>query len=229
MERHSLPVRDWISRAQAARRCRRARGASPGSDSPMMRLLPAHRECALGHHHDGEMPSRRIALADLLADLVDVVRNLRNQDDVGGAGEAAVQRDEPGVAAHHLHHDHAVVALGGGVQLVDRLDRRIDRRVEPERGDRAADVVVDRLRHADDRACRARTAAARCASEPSPPIEMIASMPSARARSISSSGAVDLLHRAVRTAAPDSGTDCRDWWCAGWSRRGARCRAPIPA
>ncbi len=54
------------------------------------------------------------------------------------------------MSPHHLHHDDAVVALGGGVQLVDRLDRGIDGGVEAEGRDRPAHVVVDRLRHADD-------------------------------------------------------------------------------
>ena len=56
-----------------------------------------------------------------------------------------MQRDEAGVAPHHLQDHHAIVALGGGVQLVDGLHRRGDRGVEAEGRDRAADVVVDRL------------------------------------------------------------------------------------
>ena len=34
-------------------------------------------------------------------------------------GDAGIGRDPPGVASHHLHHHHAVVRLGGGVQPVD--------------------------------------------------------------------------------------------------------------
>ena len=53
--------------------------------------------------------------------------------------------------AHHLDDHDAVVRLGGRVQAVDRLGRDRDRGVEPERVVGAVQVVVDRLRDADDR------------------------------------------------------------------------------
>ena len=68
---------------------------------------------------------------------------------------------QPGVAAHHLHHHHPVVRLGGGVQPVDRVRRGLHRGVEPERQLRGGEVVVDRLRHADDADRRRRPAGAR--------------------------------------------------------------------
>src|SRR5688572_32740824 len=37
--------------------------------------------------------------------LFQIERDLRHQDHVGAAGDPAVQRDPPGVAAHHLDHD----------------------------------------------------------------------------------------------------------------------------
>ena len=75
---------------------------------------------------------------------------LGDQDDVGAAGEPGVERDPAGVAAHHLDDQHPVVALGRGVQAVDRLHRDVDRGVEAEGVVGGAEVVVDRLRHADD-------------------------------------------------------------------------------
>ena len=62
-----------------------------------------------------------------------------------------VERDPAGVPAHHLDDHDAVVRLGGRVQAVDRLGRDRDRGVEPERVVGAVEVVVDRLRDADDR------------------------------------------------------------------------------
>ena len=126
------------------------RRASPGSDSPSVDVVPPFGNAPSATTTIEKCRPAAIARLDLVADLLDVVRDLGNENDVGRAGDARVQRDEPGVAAHHLHHDHAVVTLGGRVQLVDRLERRVDRGVEAERRDRAADVVVDRLRHADD-------------------------------------------------------------------------------
>ncbi len=62
-----------------------------------------------------------------------------------------MQRDPPCVAPHQLHHHHPVVALSGGMQLVDRLGGGGDRAVEAEGDQRAGHVVVDGLRHADHR------------------------------------------------------------------------------
>ena len=96
------------------------------------------------------MPARPAAGGDFLAHLLDVVRNFRDENHVGRAGESGVQRDEPRVAAHHLENDHAIVALGRGVELVDRFERGVHRGVEAEGRDRSAHIVVDRLRNADD-------------------------------------------------------------------------------
>ena len=52
--------------------------------------------------------------------------------------------------AHHLADQHAVVRLRGRVQTVDRVDGDLDGRVETEGHLGARQIVVDRLRHADD-------------------------------------------------------------------------------
>ena len=92
-----------------------------------------------------------MALADRLGDLVEVDRLLGDEDDVGAARDAAHHGDPAGVAAHHLDDHDAVVRLRRRVQAVDRLGRDRHRGVEPERVVGAGEVVVDRLRHADDR------------------------------------------------------------------------------
>ena len=53
------------------------------------------------------------------------------------------------MAAHHLHDDHAVVRLGGGVQAVDRVGGDLHRGLKAEGQVGAAEVVVDRLGHPD--------------------------------------------------------------------------------
>ena len=58
---------------------------------------------------------------------------------------------QPGVAAHHLDDHHAVVRLGRGVEAVDGLGGDLHGRVEAECHVGAAEVVVDRLRHAQHR------------------------------------------------------------------------------
>ena len=102
----------------------------------------------------GDDDDRRVvqleARLDVAADLVDVEGHLGDEDDVRAAGHARVQRDPARVPAHDLDDQDAVVALRGGVQPVDGLGGDVDRGVEAERVVRAREVVVDRLRHADD-------------------------------------------------------------------------------
>jgi hypothetical protein len=52
--------------------------------------------------------ARLVAAFDQRAHRLDVERLLRNQDDVGAAGQSRVQGDPAGVAAHHLD-DHGAV------------------------------------------------------------------------------------------------------------------------
>ena len=93
---------------------------------------------------------KRFALANRGRDLLGIVRNLRHQDHVGAAGDAGLQRDPPGVAAHHFDDHDALVRFRRRVQAIDRVRRKRHRGVEAETAGRADDVVVDRLRHADD-------------------------------------------------------------------------------
>ena len=87
----------------------------------------------------------------MIADLVDVERALGDQDHVARRRRSrSSTRDPAGVAAHDLDDDHAVVRLGRGVQPVDRVGGDLDRGLEAEREVGRGEVVVDRLRHADD-------------------------------------------------------------------------------
>src|SRR5678816_729553 len=92
----------------------------------------------------------QVTCANLLAHFLDVIGNLRDQYDVGGRCNPGVQGDEARMPAHDLEHNHPVVTLGCCVQLVDCFDGSVHRSVEPERRHCSADVVVDRLRHADN-------------------------------------------------------------------------------
>jgi len=82
------------------------------------------------------------------------VRNLRNQNHVGAAGDAGGERDVPGVAAHHLQHHDAAVAGGGGRQVVERGGGRLHRGLEADGDFGEAEIVVDGLgdRHQRDAA-----------------------------------------------------------------------------
>ena len=78
-------------------------------------------------------------------------RDLRNEDDVGPAGEPAVEGDPPGVPAHDFDDHDALVAAGGGVETVEGIGHAGHGAVEAEGHGGGFEIVVDGLRDADDR------------------------------------------------------------------------------
>ena len=82
---------------------------------------------------------------------IDVVRNLGNQDDVGAAGDTAVERDPAGIAPHDFDDHDPAMRFGRGVKAIDRIGGEVDCRIESETARRPDDVVIDRLRDADQR------------------------------------------------------------------------------
>ncbi len=113
--------------------------------------LPVLRPRAFGDGDDTEPLAPARAADNVLAHLRQVVRNLRDEDDISAAGNARMQGNPAGVSAHHLHDHHAMVRAGRSVNLVDGLGRRRHGRIEAERDIRAVQVVVDGLRHAHNR------------------------------------------------------------------------------
>ena len=104
---------------------------------------------ALGADHDREVRAAVLAGQDLGGDRLDGEGDLGEQDDVGPAAKAGVERDPAGVAAHHLQHHHPVVAGRGGVEPVEGLGGHGQGGVEAEGAVTAPQVVVDRLGHPD--------------------------------------------------------------------------------
>src|SRR6185369_9319891 len=92
-----------------------------------------------------------VALVDETADVVKIELDLWNQDDVRAAGDSGFERDPPGIASHHFDEHHAVVRFRRGMNLVYRVSRGVQRRVEAERDLRGRQIVVDRLGHAHNR------------------------------------------------------------------------------
>ena len=67
---------------------------------------------------------RRLRRQQRLGHGLEVVRDLGDQDDVRPARQPGAERQPAGVVAHDLDDDDPVVAVGRGVQPVDRLGRR---------------------------------------------------------------------------------------------------------
>jgi hypothetical protein len=106
---------------------------------------------ALGHAHDCELLPACEAFLDHRDQVGRVEGPLGQADAVGAGRHAGLQGDPAGVPAHDLDDHHALVGLGRGLEAVHRLRGDAHRRVEAERTVRRRDVVVDRLRDADDR------------------------------------------------------------------------------
>ena len=121
--------------------------------APAARITTVH-ETALGQMGSFSDHDQRVSLALAVAvrhraaDVLEVPRDLRQQDHVATTGDARMQRDPAGMAAHHFEHHHPLVAGGGRVQSVECVGRRGHSGVEAEREGGAAEVVVDRLGHA---------------------------------------------------------------------------------
>ncbi len=84
-----------------------------------------------------------------VGDLVEIERDFRNQNDIGAAGDSAVQRDPAGMASHHFHHHDAFVTGRRGVQAIERVHHHRHRGIETERHGRGFEIVIDRFRNAD--------------------------------------------------------------------------------
>ena len=112
--------------------------------------LSAYGLGSLGDHHDGEAPAFVVSRLETTYHLVDIIGDLGDETYLGAAGDGSMQGDPAGITAHHLEDERAVVALGRGDQLVDRLGGDLDSRLETEGEVGGQQVVVDGLGHADD-------------------------------------------------------------------------------
>ena len=140
-------------RPPARRSRRRSRFSTrtwPKSSTSPSSLTPGSSAPSLATITEKFLPARPAPL-DRRGDVVVDDRLLGDEDVVGAARDPAHQRDPARVAAHRLDDDDPAVRLGRRVAAVDRLGRDVHGRVEAERVVGAVEVVVDRLRDADDR------------------------------------------------------------------------------
>ena len=103
----------------------------------------------LRHHYDAELCTALVALLNLLRDGVEVIGDLRDEDNISPAGDTGCQGDPTRVPPHEFEDEHAVVAFGGGVEFVERLHRRIDCCVKAHCDLGPVEVVVNGFGHPD--------------------------------------------------------------------------------
>jgi len=105
---------------------------------------------AFGDDDDRCVATLLVTLDEVLAHPLDVEFSFRHEHLRRTACDPRVDGDPSGMTAHDLADQHSVVRLGGGVQPVDGIHGDLHRGVEPEGHLGAAEIVVDRLRHAHD-------------------------------------------------------------------------------
>ena len=111
-----------------------------------MRRFAPDGECAFGYNNDAEMFTHSFAHHNAVSNLLGLVGNLRDQDDVRATGDAGLKRDPSGVPAHHLHDQHAPMAFGRRVKLVEGVSRGVHGGVKTKSNDRTVEIVVEGLR-----------------------------------------------------------------------------------
>src|SRR5438067_410373 len=112
-------------------------------------LLTVLRSGTLSDDDERIKTPRSVAFLYRSGNLVVIERDLRNQNNVRAAGDAAVESDPARVPAHYFDDHHAFVTCGGGVQSVEGVHHFRHGGVETECHCRCFDVVVDRFRDAD--------------------------------------------------------------------------------
>src|SRR5437868_9973006 len=111
----------------------------------------ARRSRTFGDDDDCEMLARLLPLADFVANAFVIERNLRNQNRVGAARKSRIDGDPTGISPHDLENHYAAVALRRAVQAIDGIGRTSNGRIEAKRHHRRRQIVIDRLRDADNR------------------------------------------------------------------------------
>ena len=104
----------------------------------------------LCNRKNGEAAAALITNLDRLDDLVDIIRDLRKEDDVRTACDTGVQRKPANLMAHDFNDEDAAVGGSCGVNVIDALGRNVQSAVETEGHIRSVEIVVDGLGKGDD-------------------------------------------------------------------------------
>src|SRR5690554_4643149 len=88
-------------------------------------LLSSNRAGAFSYNDDAKVPPATDASKKFLADAIDVIGNLWNQNHIRPACYPRLQRYPPAVASHDLYQHDPVVAFGGRMNLVDCFHGRL--------------------------------------------------------------------------------------------------------
>ena len=90
------------------------------------------------------------SFVDRLDDLIDIVRNLRKQDDIRTAGNSGMKCQPANFVSHNFNQKYTVVGCCCGVDAVDRIRCDVNSTLETECHIRSINIIVDRLWQMDD-------------------------------------------------------------------------------
>src|SRR3954452_3585258 len=99
-------------------------------------------------HNDGIRLPFRATVQQVRGHLVDRIRNLRNENGIGATRHAGVKRNPAYVPPHYLYDNYALVRTRRGVQTIDAVSSKRNRRVEAERHRRRLKIVINGLGNA---------------------------------------------------------------------------------
>jgi hypothetical protein len=103
----------------------------------------------LCNHNNSSQITGRLTGFDHASDFVVVEWNFRNQNDIGAAGDPAVQRDPTSMAPHYFHYHDSLVTRCRCVHSIERIHHDSGSGIESECRRRGFEIVVDGLRNAD--------------------------------------------------------------------------------
>src|SRR6267378_5330584 len=114
-----------------------------------LHLFAVFRSRTFCDHNNSSQIASRLPRFDHARDLVEIEWNFRNQNDIGPAGDAAVQRDPAGVASHYFHNHDASVTARRSMHPIECVHYDGDGRIESECCRSGFEIVVDCLRNAN--------------------------------------------------------------------------------
>ena len=118
-----------------------------GSGGNRHRVCAVFGCCALCRHDDGKTVTAFFTLHYFFRHDIDIVRNLRDEDGIGGGGNARIEGDPPGVATHDLNNHDPAMGFCSRVEPVDTFGGEMNRRIKTEGYHRLVQIVVDGLWH----------------------------------------------------------------------------------
>ena len=99
---------------------------------------------------DGKALSGLGTIIDGFNDLVDIIRDLRQQDNIRAAGNTGIERKPANLMSHNFNDKNTVMRSGGGMNAVDGICCNINCTVEAKGHVGSPDIIVDCLGKMND-------------------------------------------------------------------------------